>query len=357
MPGAVSVIIPTFNRGHVLGEALQSVLAQVHREFEVIVVDDGSSDDTRELVDRIARADHRVRYHHQQNAGAASARNTGLQLATARYLAFLDSDDAWNSWHLGLQLACLDRLPDAGLIWTDIDAVDEDGRIVSRAHLAKLLPAYKYFSRDELFSGSFPLTDLRVELPDEYRDRKVYFGDIFSAMVMGNLVLASSVVMRRELVDRVGRFDEQLVTGEDYEFFQRATRASPVAYADIPSVRYRIGTSDKLSGPAMALPMARGYLKVLDTTLDRDAARITLSPTMIRQARSYAHRTVGATELEAGSPRVAREHFAAAVRIAPRPETLMLLLATFLPRSVTGRLIRWRRARARSARGKVTAAK
>jgi hypothetical protein len=188
------------------------------------------------------------------------------------------------------------------------------------------------------------LSELGIEVPPEYGDRRLHVGEVFSPMVMGNLVLASSTVMRRERLDRVGRFDEALVTGEDYEFFLRACRVGPVAFADIADVCYRIGTTDRLSGPAMGLPIAKAYLQVLETTLARDAERITLSPAMIDEARAYAHRWVGETELQAGSPRLARAHLATALRIRPRrPWILVLLTVTFLPRSLVSRVIRWRR--------------
>jgi len=340
----VSVIIPTFNRGHVLGEALASVLDQDHTDLDVIVIDDGSSDDTRAVVATIADADPRVHYHYQQNAGAAPARNAGIDLATGDSIAFLDSDDSWERWHLRLQLAALARNPEAGLTWTNVDAVNAEGEVVSAGHLIKLLSAYRYFSLDEMFTSSSPLSELDVEIPAKYRDNRLYVGDVFSPMVMGNLVLTSSVVMRRERLERVGRFDEALVTGEDYEFFLRACREGPVAFADLPDVRYRVGTSDRLSGPAMSLPIARAYLDVLETTLSRDAGRITLSKPLIREARVYAHRWVGETELASGSSREALRQLASAVRLAPlRPWLYVLLVLALLPKSALQRLIRWRR--------------
>ena len=163
-------------------------------------------------------------------------------------------------------------------------------------------------------------------------------------MLMGNLVLTSTVVMRRERLEIVGRFDERLRVGEDYEFFLRACRAGPVAFADIPDVRYRIGTTDKLGGPAAALAMGQAYQRVLETTLARDADRITLSPSMIKLARVHAHRWVGEMELLAGSPRLARAHLAEALRIHPlQPWIIALVLLTFLPPGVVAALVGARR--------------
>ena len=150
--------------------------------------------------------------------------------------------------------------------------------------------------------------------------------------------------MRRERLEQVGRFDERLSVGEDYEFFLRACRAGPVAFVDVADVRYRTGTADKLSSLHTALPMAQAYLQVLDATLARDAARITLPPAMIAKARVHAHRWVGEMQLLAGSRRIARAHLAQALRIGPwQPSTVALLALTFVPAPELQRVVRWRR--------------
>lgn len=351
MPPAISVVIPTFNREHLIGEALESVRVQGFRDLEVIVVDDGSSDGTRRLVEAVAEADPRFRYRNQPNRGAGSARNAGLELATGEYLAFLDSDDAWRPWHLELMLASLDRLPEAGFVWTDMDAVDGTGAVIARRGLRSTLTAWRHFSDDQLFSTSLSLSELGVAIPPEDQGRRLYLGDVFSAMVMGNLVLPSSVLMRRTRLEEVGRFDEHLVTGEDYEFFVRACRAGPVAFADISDVRYRMGTDDRLSGPAMGLPIAHAYLDVVDRTLEQDADRITLPPAMVAEALGVAHGWVGETELLVGARGLARRHLATAFRLGHRRAwTLALLCASFLPRWLVTRLAGVRRRwRARSA--------
>ena len=316
-------------------EAIDSVLAQSHREFEVIVVDDGSTDGTEGLVESLYGPDPRVRYLLRANQGVSSARNAGLDHSTGDYIAFLDSDDAWRPWHLSLMLRCLDSVPEAGLIWTDIEAVDADGNSISTFYLKELLTAYQYFSREDLFSTSIPLAGLGVDLPSGSLGRMLYAGDVFSQMVMGNLILTSSVVIRRERLDGVGRFDEGLISGEDYEFFLRATRAGPVAFADISDIRYRIGTSDRLSRPAMGPAMALAYLQVLDATLARDAERITLSPTMIAEARLNAHRWIGGAQLLAGSSRSARAHLRFVLRVRPfQPWVVLELALTYVPRTV-----------------------
>jgi glycosyltransferase involved in cell wall biosynthesis len=112
----VSVVIPTFNYGHLVGEAVESVLAQTYPHVETIVVDDGSTDDTRQ---RLARYGDRIRYHYQPNAGLSAARNTGIELAQGELIAFLDSDDAFHPRKLEIQVDWMQRHPSIGLCAAD----------------------------------------------------------------------------------------------------------------------------------------------------------------------------------------------------------------------------------------------
>ena len=331
MSPAVSVIVPTFNRAAMLREAVESVLAQGEDDLEVLIIDDGSTDSTREMVAATFGADLRVRYHHQPNAGASTARNTGLDLSSGEYIAFLDSDDAWQPWHLRLQLAGLRRHPEVGFIWSNVDLVDERGTVVAESALPTLLSAYGDFPLDELFAASEPLSELGADLPPGDGSGRLYRGDIFSAMVIGNLVMPSSAVMRRSLLDRVGRFDEQLVRGEDHEFFLRACREGPAGYADIASIRYRVGLPDQRTAPAMGLAIAKAYLRLLETTLVRDADRITLPVRMIHDARARGHQWAGDMALLSGARAEARAQLSAAFRLRPRLRTLVTLAATLLP--------------------------
>jgi glycosyltransferase involved in cell wall biosynthesis len=120
----VSVIIPTHDRAVLCRRAVASVLAQTHGDLEVIVVDDGSRDGTREAVEGM---DPRVRYIWQENAGVAAARNRGMAAARGEFIALLDSDDLFLPWKIEAQLAAMRFFPRAGMVWTDMVAVDPQG--------------------------------------------------------------------------------------------------------------------------------------------------------------------------------------------------------------------------------------
>src|SRR5206468_4406731 len=116
--GLVSIVIPCFNRADIVGDTIDSVLAQTYVNFEAIIVDDGSTDNTREIIS--GYDDRRLRYVYKLNGGLSSARNSGLELARGEFIAFLDSDDVWQSWKLEAQVEIFRRHPEAGLIWSDM---------------------------------------------------------------------------------------------------------------------------------------------------------------------------------------------------------------------------------------------
>jgi Glycosyltransferases involved in cell wall biogenesis len=120
----VSVVVPTYNRAQLLPRALQSALSQTHATLEIIVVDDGSTDSTREVVGRIADADSRVRYVHQANQGLAGARNTGIATAQGDYVTFLDSDDELCPDHVALRAEYLDENPATMMVHGGLEVVN-----------------------------------------------------------------------------------------------------------------------------------------------------------------------------------------------------------------------------------------
>ena len=190
----VSVIIPTYNRAQMAVEAVESVLAQTYRPIEVIVVDDGSTDDTAQ---RLAAFGDRIRYMRQPNRGVGAARNHGLRLATGAYLAFLDSDDLWLPEKLERQVAVLEREPRLGFVYGVMQVVDESGRIVGQKPAGRFPPG----------NGAR--------------------ADTLETMLLGNYVPTSTVVMRAEVARQIGYFEETLTGPEDYHYWARAAARRP----------------------------------------------------------------------------------------------------------------------------------
>jgi glycosyltransferase involved in cell wall biosynthesis len=307
----ITVIVPTFNRAGQLPGAIESVLTQPHRELEVIVVDDGSTDDTAGIVAALQRRDSRITYLHQPNSGVAAARNHGLDRAQGDLIAFLDSDDRWSPDKLPLQLACLERVPEVGMIWTNMIGIDPGGSVIPELSLQDILPFR--FGLDELFTSRIPLSELAAT-PQQWRDGALYVGDIYGKMILGNLVLPSSVLMTRERLQRVGSFDESLrVAGEDFDFFLRTCREGIVAFCDVPTVLYRVGDPDQLTHRSRSVYMARNYVHTLErfSTLDRD--RLDVSAPMLRAARAAGHAWTAQAYLEQGDTESAKRHLRVAL--------------------------------------------
>jgi GT2 family glycosyltransferase len=332
----VSIIVPTYNRAYCIGATLESALAQTHRELDVIVVDDGSTDGTRELVQQRFGHDRRVRYVHKPNGGVASARNRAIPLVRGEYVAFLDSDDLWQPWKLELQLDVLRRFPEAGMVWTDMDEVLSDGGSGRSKLLRSMYGAYRWYPTNEaLFDASVALGDLSPQWGERFPGVRAYRGDVFSAMIMGNLVYTSSVLLRRERLRQSGSFREDMKIAEDYDFHLRTCRAGPVAYVDVSSVRYQRGRPDQLTRPELHVQMAENFFKTILPVLEADRARITLPKTQIDALLAESHEWLGVGLLDHGRNLEATWHLALSLRRRPGAKKLGYLALSLLPPGVT----------------------
>lgn len=207
-PPAVSVIIPTHNRGDLVLRALGSVYAQTLAPPEVIVVDDGSTDGTE---DRVCSAFPAVRYVRQENRGVSAARNAGIRRARGRWIAFLDSDDAWTPSKLARQAEALARHDGYLISHTDEIWIRHGRRVNPKKRHAK--------------SG----------------------GHIFTACLPLCVISPSAVMIERTLFDRVGMFDETLPACEDYDMWLRICARYPVLFVEEPLVIKYGGHGDQLS--------------------------------------------------------------------------------------------------------------
>ena len=203
----VSAIIPCHNRAWILKEAVESVLAQDFRDFELIVVDDGSTDNTRKIL--AAYPD--IRVIRQDHAGVSSARNRGIRRAKGEYIAFLDSDDLWLPGKLSAQLAFFKKRPDALVCQTEEIWIRNGVRVNPKRHHTK--PS----------------------------------GMIFEQSTKLCLVSPSAVMIRRNLFDRVGHYDERLPACEDYDLWLRTTCRFPIYLLPAPLTVKRGGHADQLS--------------------------------------------------------------------------------------------------------------
>lgn len=196
----VSIIIPTYNRAKMLEKSVNSVLAQTYPWFEVLIIDDGSTDNTRQLV--ASFRDKRIRYYQmEKNQGASAARNYGLQNANYDYIAFEDSDDLWYADKLEKQMTILQNADeDIGIVYHKIVYDFGEGRYAI--------------------------------LPPEEIEKEKKSGNIYTQMLYHNLIPCPSILARRSAIRKTGGFDTELKALEDYDFALRLTKKYKAYFLD-----------------------------------------------------------------------------------------------------------------------------
>jgi glycosyltransferase involved in cell wall biosynthesis len=204
----VSIIIPTHNRKTFVREAVDSVLAQTYNDYELIVVDDGSTDGTGDDLKEYGESLH---YLYQANQGVSAARNSGLALAQGEFIAFLDSDDLWLPRKLVVQVAFMDQHPQAQICYTDELWIRRGVRVNPKKRHTK------------------------------------HSGEIYPRCLPLCIISPSSALMRRGLVEKVGAFDPELPVCEDYDLWLRVAARFPVFFIPQRLIVKRGGHPDQLS--------------------------------------------------------------------------------------------------------------
>jgi GT2 family glycosyltransferase len=340
LPGLVSIVIPCYNRAHIVRETIDSVLAQTHGEFEAIIIDDGSADNTREVIAEYT--DPRIRYFYKSNGGLSSARNAGLDVARGEFVAFLDSDDAWHPWKLAAQLEIFRRHPEAGMIWSDMSTFSDNGEVLSERHLRTYYSVYDAVDFALTREQAGTLSDLLADAPPKFAECPYYVADVFHDMFGGNLVHPPTAIVRRERLQKSGPFEPE-ITGlgaEDYHFYFRVSAQGPVAFLDAPTTLYRVHPSQMST--CNRLHEARGNLNVLLHWLRQHPPA--LPEARIRERLARSHAWLGAEELYAGNPRNATRHLWHSLRLQSKPATAALLMISLLPQRAAHVLRGWKRA-------------
>ena len=280
-----SVIITSYNYARYLPPAIESVLAQTDRDFELIVVDDSSSDDSA----AVARSysDPRVHVVVQPHGGLPAARNTGLRIARGRYIAFLDADDIWTPDKLARQCDLLDRQPNTGLVYTRFGIIDVHGRCQSRG--------YSYLS----------------PTPS---------GALLAHLVVGNVVgTPSTICFRRALLEGNNvYFDETETYVEDWHFYLKLAPLCNFSYVARTLAFHRqhdrnmqaallIRMTQSMNTASFGLAQARRYLNINDHELHRFEQR----------GQAYLDAMAGREYVKAGRLELAREHAARSLRRYP----------------------------------------
>jgi len=246
----VSVIIPTYNRGWIINEAIDSVLAQDYVNYELIVVDDGSTDNTHDILNSYQKNFLVLR---QNNKGVSAARNRGLAAASGRFIAFLDSDDFWLPQKLSRQVDFFHSNPDALICQTEEIWIRNNVRVNPK------------------------------------KRHKKPSGMIFEPSLSLCLVSPSAVMIKRNLFEEVGLFDETLPACEDYDLWLRVSCRHPVHLIDTPLIIKRGGHDDQLSAsPGLDIFRIKAIKKVIESGLLSAAQYQTAVETLKEKCDIYA---------------------------------------------------------------------
>jgi glycosyltransferase involved in cell wall biosynthesis len=267
---SVSVVIPCYNQSRFLGEAIASAAAQRGLVSEIVVVDDGSTDETPDVATR----DGSVTYIHQERRGLSEARNSGWRTSSGDYVVFLDADDRLLPGAVKAGLEAFGRWPHAAFAFGHYELINELGAV---------LPTWREMRIAD--DRSFTTGDFELVLPDGFRagsspqPRRV--SDHYTAMLRRNYIsMHAAVVYRREVLEETGGFDSRLSALEDYELYLRVTRTHPIASHDEVVAQYRRHSA----------AMSRDMLNMLRMALF-----------VLREQRPYLAEHPGATEAyEAG---------------------------------------------------------
>jgi glycosyltransferase involved in cell wall biosynthesis len=274
MTPTVSVIIPSYNSAPFVGAAIESALRQTHRPREIIVVNDGSTDDTEFVLKNFADQITVVR---QDNAGLPSARNAGLRIAKGDWIAFLDADDIWHPRKVDLQLIAASKRPGLGLIGTrTFDFPREPTPEITTTGEVELI---------------------RLE-----------------RLLVRNHFTASSVIVRSDVARRVGEFDPPLPNAEDWDYWQRAGEIASLANLLLPLTGYR-----QVAGSLSRRPVAmeEGVRTVIEKLDERNAWGE--RPWLRRRALAHLHLSIAHMYGEAGDERTALMRLCQSMAACPMP--------------------------------------
>ncbi|WP_348267232.1 glycosyltransferase [Edaphobacter paludis] len=241
---AVSVLVPTYNRAHFLPETLDSILSQTYSPAEIIVVDDGSTDDTQDVVSRLYP---KVKYHRINNSGVCTARNIAASFATSPYIAFCDSDDLWRQDKLEKQMELHLRHPEVQHSFTNFSIVTEGN-----------------WARETKFDGARPTFFAHCEKALDFA--LICGASLYDELLTFQPIFPSTTLMSRDFFYRIGGYKDSLgrVLSEDLEFALRCVQHAPIGIITEPVVGIRKHTSN-FSGSTFATTC--GEIEILNYAL------------------------------------------------------------------------------------------
>ena len=287
----VSVIVPAYNRSDLTVRTIKSILAQRYENTEILVVDDGSTDDTATKLDQFGRS---IVYIYKKNGGACSARNLGIKNASGDYLAFLDCDDIYYHDKISKSVDYLESHPGCGFVQTAIYLIDNDDNIVG-THSPSL---------------------------------KLATGLIAERLILNDFINNPTVVVRKECFDKVGLFDESIFMPADWDMWLRLSEEYQAGYIDEPLSGYRITEGYTIRHLEKNLKEEK---YVLEKAFKR--GKIKKSNKLVRKSYANMYYRMGKLHGAGGDSKSSRYFFWKAMKLDQSDIKIFihLLISTFLP--------------------------
>ena len=263
---SVSIIIPTYNRAYLICEAIDSILNQIYQDIEIIVVDDGSTDNTAEVLQRYKD---KITYIKQENEGPGDARNRGIAEASGKYIAFLDSDDIWFEFKLEVQVDILEKLTDVGFLFSDfciIKDVKENIPFGLRQWHKQIKPW------NEIFSKSTRYSSLNTNMAIPENDFDIFLGNLYYPLMFESYVWPSGAVVRHECIDYTMKFAEGVFLYEDWEFFAKLSSKYNAVFMDIETFYNRGHNDDMKLTHCSNIKKAENRLRLIERVWKQDVS-------------------------------------------------------------------------------------
>ena len=298
----VSVIIPTYNCAEYLPQAIESILAQTYKDYEIIVVDDGSSDGTDAV---LAKYGDKIRCLRQENQGPGAARNSGIRNSRGTLVAILDADDKWFPQKLEIQCEYMASHEEIGLVFSDANSFDENG------------------TKTVAYNRNY---------------RRVFEGQVFDKLILKNFIGSNTIMVRKECLDEVGLFAENTMVAEDWHLWLRIAKRYFIGYIDQPLVMYRLSPGTLTANSAKAYPYR---IQVMEEILSLYSDYFECRTWLVRRARGGVLMRYGYSLFDAGDYPEARRKLVMSVRHNPlQLKAYIYLLGLLVPKGLKGHISR-----------------
>lgn len=330
----ISVILPTHNRADLVSQAVESVLNQTFKDIELIVIDDGSTDNTE---DALRPYFSMINYIRQAQGGPGKARNQGIKSARGEYIAFIDDDDIWLPFKLELQMECFIKHPELALICTNFKVFDSKNE--SDSYIDKYFGMFKRtgLKLDNIFQYKEALSSVVQDNSLILHSRYFYWDYVFSTVFQGSFIFQSSILARKIIFQEMGGYDEALSDNEDYKIVLKICQKYSIGYIDVDTLRVRLAENTRSNDSSKRTAFWENNLSIIENSLNHPENLKRLTKESIRKRLSLMYYKISLYAMGDGDNIKSRLYLNKLISISPREvKAYILWLMTFLPASVVG---------------------